>query len=150
MTPARAAAGTRLARLVVMTRLARSLLAFSLGLACGPTKPGEVPPLAPRPDPGLPKPSLVPGLPDPDKSPRPGPSLEPRDAGVASAAAPAAQPLRVGAAIDPAARGPDGGIGGVLPGLPPDAARPDAPPPPPPLPPLPDGGLIPDAGRPAP
>jgi hypothetical protein len=115
-----------------MRRLACTIAALALSAACGPTKPREVPPLAPRPDPGLPlRPRLIPGLPDPEKSSRPGPSLDPtyapHDAGVA--AAPAAHPLRVGAALDEPA----------------DAAPPDAPPPPPPLPPLPDGGIPLDA-----
>jgi len=53
-----------------MTRLACAIVALSLGASCGPTKPREIRPLAPRPDPGVPlKPARVPGLPDPDKPP---------------------------------------------------------------------------------
>ena len=60
-----------------MRRLACTILALSLGAACGPTKPNEVPPLAPRPDPGTPvKPARVPGVPDPEKPPT-GPGVDP-------------------------------------------------------------------------
>jgi hypothetical protein len=69
------------AEVLLMKRLACTLVALALGAACaacGPTKPGEMPPLAPRPDPGGPvAPSPIPGVPDPDKSPLPGPSPEP-------------------------------------------------------------------------
>jgi len=57
-----------------MMRIACTILALMLGAACGPTKPREVRPLAPRPDPTPVKPVLVPRIPDPDKPPGPGPS----------------------------------------------------------------------------
>jgi hypothetical protein len=64
-----------------MTRLdvCCTIVAISLGAACGPTKPREVRPLAPRPGPAQPlKPVLVPGLPDPEKPPTgPAPSDPP-------------------------------------------------------------------------
>lgn len=73
-----------------MTRFAATIISLALAAACGPTKPGEIKPLAPRPDPGAPaQPSPVPGVPDPDKPPT-GPSAEPpADAGMPLAVAPA-------------------------------------------------------------
>jgi hypothetical protein len=121
-------------------------VALSLGAACGPTKPSEIPPLAPRPDPGLPlEPVRVPGVPDPEKPSTPGPSLEPvypaRDAGLGAAPEPIADPFRgIGSSIDPPRR--DAGLDGPTP---PDAPLPPDAPPPPLLPPIPDGGVPPPA-----
>jgi hypothetical protein len=133
-----------------MRRLACTILALSLGAACGPTKPNEVPPLAPRPDPGTPvKPARVPGVPDPEKPPT-GPGLDPtppQDPGkpgpvtmmtheYRSAAYSADQPARSDRHADDA-------------GVPNDATPAPAPDatPPPSLPPLPDGGLPLDANQ---
>lgn len=129
-----------------MKRLGSMILVLSLGAACGPTKPGEIPPLAPRPDPGLPlAPAPVPGVPGPDQPSTPGPSLEPtyppRDAGVpvTSAPAPISHVFSASGEALPAAA--DAGIDARRP---PDAA---APPDGPVLPPIPDGGVPADANR---
>lgn len=138
-----------------MKRLACTLFALSIGAACGPTKPGEAPPLAPRPDPGLPtQPSPVPGVPDPDKPPT-GPSPDPASPGDGIPPA-TPQPISyefraagAATAIDPPARPGDGAGAPAEPQQqrPPDAGVPgDGPM----LPPLPDGGLPPDARRTAP
>jgi hypothetical protein len=130
-----------------MKRLACTIVALALGAACGPTKPGEAPPLAPRPDPGLPtEPSSVPGIPDPDKPPT-GPSPEPANPGDGSQPSP--QPISyefraAGARIDPLARPGESATPDPNQQRPPDAGVPgDGPV----LPPLPDGGLPPDARR---
>jgi hypothetical protein len=68
----------------MMMRLACLLAALVLA-ACPTKKPGEVPPLAPRPDPLPLDPAPVPSVPDPDPPSTPGPSLEhPQDAGLPS------------------------------------------------------------------
>jgi hypothetical protein len=129
---------------------------FWLGAACGPTKPTEVRPLAPRPAPGDPaKPSSIPAVPDPDKpptGPSPEPTAPPGTPGPVTGA-PAAHPLlRIGAAIEPgsepahAAAAVDAGVLDAAPPRPDAAPVPDAATPPP-LPPIPDGGLPPDANR---
>jgi hypothetical protein len=62
-----------------MTRLACTILALSLAGAC-PTRPAEIPPLAPRPQPvpldPAPMPTEVPDVPSPDEPGTPGPSIE--------------------------------------------------------------------------
>ena len=134
-----------------MNRLACTLVALALGAACGPTKPGEIPPLAPRPDPGGPvAPSPIPGVPDPDKSPLPGPSPEPTTPVGEAQAKP--QP------VDPQSPGPApityefraGGAGAATVHDPRARANrqppPDAPGDGPELPPIPDGS-VPHDGR---
>ena len=130
-----------------MLRLRRKLRDFLLGLAggfavaCQPT-PGEMPPLAPRPEPTQPAPGpAVPGVPDPIEPTSPGPTFPSADGGV-PAVPPPPGPAFIAERVQASDAGvSDGGARIVF-----DAA-PDAPSS---LPPLPDGGVPKvDGGRPA-
>lgn len=129
-----------------MLRLRRKLRDFLLGLAgglavaCQPT-PGEMPPLAPRPEPTQPGPGpVVPGVPDPIDPTSPGPTIPSADAGVP--AIPPGPAAFIQEVRDPEVRAErvqasDAGVADGSTRVVFDAA-PDAPSP---LPPIPDGGV---------
>ena len=133
-TTSRGLVGTRLAPIRVV-HLVRKLTLWLAGLAgggvlacSGPTSPGEMPPLAPRPDPMQPIPSHpnpkapVPGAPDPLRPKRP-------DAGAPMTEVPAPQ-FEGGAVTIPMQQPADAGVSdavvlppGVLDALPSDANK---------------------------